>query len=672
MKESLMKSIKNLNLSIKLFIGGILLVFIPMFLMSIVSIKIAEKAITKSGRSQVIQVADNLATMTELFLEEELKFSKEMSLSIPIQNAVKAVSANGFENAMETLHQSDAHMGHILKEIGNNYETLFLTNAQGIIISDSMNGALREKRVNVSDRGYFIAGKSGQSIIGKPIASRATGKAVVVASISMKNPNGRFAGVFGLVLKLDALSNKIASINIGETGYPYMINSEGVVIAHPEKEHLFKLNLKNVEGMELIAKRMIGKQSGVEEYIFQKVHKFAGFAHIPVTGWSIGVAQNKDELLEGIHKMRTYNMTIGIGTLMVVIIIIFFSSRYITRPINAAVSGLTDISQGEGDLTKRLAVTRQDEIGILASTFNTFIEKLQHMISDISQGVNTLSFSSNELSQISDQMSASAEESANNAVTVAKAATEMNTNMTSAAAAMEQSSVNLNSVTTASEEMTATINEIAANAEKARKITETAVIKVNESTDTVDQLGESAKAIGKVVETITDISEQVNLLSLNATIEAARAGEAGKGFAVVANEIKDLAGQTSKASLNIKTIIENIQKSSTATLSGINEIAKVIEDVSDIVSSIATAVEEQSLTTKEIAENISQASSGVDEVTKHVSISSDLSNNITQEIQNVTSSSDDMTNKSHEIHSSADELTKLASRLGELVGRFKI
>lgn len=667
-----MKSLNNLSLSVKLFVGGILIVIIPLAFMSIISLKTAEKAINKSGRDQVSQVADDLATMTELFLDEELKFAKEISISIPVQNAVKEITTKGLETAMEALHQSDGHMAHILKEIGENYELIFLTNAQGIIISDSTKGALREKKINVSDRGYFIAGKSGKSIIGRPIASRATGKPVVVASISMKDPKGKFFGVLGLVLKLDALSNKIASINIGETGYPYMIDTEGLMIAHPKSEHLFKLNIKEVEGMETIAKRMIGKESGVEEYVFEGVHKFAGFAHIPVTGWSIGVAQNKDELLAGVHKMLTYNMTIGIGTLVVVAMIIFFSSRYITRPISAAVSGLTDISQGEGDLTKRLAVTRKDEIGMLASTFNTFIEKLQQMIADISKGVDTLSFSSNELSQISNQMSASAEETSQNAVTVAGAASEMNSNMISAAAAMEQSSVNLNSVTTASEEMTATINEIAQNAEKARRITENAVIKVNESTDTVDQLGESAKAIGKVVETITDISEQVNLLSLNATIEAARAGEAGKGFAVVANEIKDLAGQTSKASLNIKTIIENIQQSSTATLSGINEISKVISEVSDIVGSIATAVEEQSLTTREIAENISQASSGVDEVTRHVSVSSELSNKITQDIKNVTNSSEEMTDRSNEVHASADQLTQLASQLEELVRRFKI
>jgi methyl-accepting chemotaxis protein len=102
------------------------------------------------------------------------------------------------------------------------------------------------------------------------------------------------------------------------------------------------------------------------------------------------------------------------------------------------------------------------------------------------------------------------------------------------------------------------------------------VLKVSESTHKMNELGMAAEAIGKVVGTITDISEQVNLLSLNATIEAARAGEAGKGFAVVANEIKDLANQTSSATMDIKSKIEHIQKSSSDTLAGISEITHVI------------------------------------------------------------------------------------------------
>jgi methyl-accepting chemotaxis protein len=220
--------------------------------------------------------------------------------------------------------------------------------------------------------------------------------------------------------------------------------------------------------------------------------------------------------------------------------------------------------------------------------------------------------------------------------------------------------------------MSSTINEIARNAEKAREISINAVKKVNESTGKMNELGAAAQAIGQVVETITDISEQVNLLSLNATIEAARAGEAGKGFAVVANEIKDLAKQTSEASMDIKAKIDNIQESSSGTLAGMKAVSAVITEVNDIVSTIATAVEEQSSATREISENISQASQGIEEVNQNVSQSSIVANEITKEISDVNQSSSEMADRSGQVSLSAEDLSKLAATLDEMVGRFKV
>lgn len=156
--------------------------------------------------------------------------------------------------------------------------------------------------------------------------------------------------------------------------------------------------------------------------------------------------------------------------------------------------------------------------------------------------------------------------------------------------------------------MTTTINEIAQNTEKANTITGEAVSEAKGASDNVDELGSAAQEISKVTETVTEISEQTNLLALNATIEAARAGDAGKGFAVVANEIKELARQTAEATQDIKRRIEGIQDSTSGTVTKIQQISKVINDVNDIVSTIASSVEEQSVTTKEIATNVAQAS----------------------------------------------------------------
>ncbi|MBU4132489.1 MAG: Cache 3/Cache 2 fusion domain-containing protein [Proteobacteria bacterium] len=667
-----MKKLKDLKLSVKLIGGGLMAVVIPMVIVGIISIKTASKALVEAGKGEVTQVAADLAGTAELFLEEELKFANQMALSPLIEEAVNQMAENGMDAAMPAIEKLDQYFGKVHGKIGADYELFIVSNNEGLTISDSVNGALRKKKISIADRDYFIAGKAGKSIISVPIISKASGNPVVVVSVPIKTRSGQFGGVFGAVLKLDSLSQKLTSVKIGETGYPFMINREGIVIAHPKKDFIFKLDLKTLAGMEEITRRMMAQESGVERYTFKETQKISGFAPVPATGWSIAVTQNRDEFMTPVNKMIKYNSFVGVIVLVIVGVLIFMVSLQIIKPINDAVAGLKDISEGQGDLTKRLTVTSQDEVGVLSKAFNLFIDKLQTMIKDITQGVGTLSSSSTELTSIAEGMSSSARHTSEKANTVAAAAEEMTANMNSVSAAMEQSSTNVNTVASAAEEMSSTINEIARNAEKARDISMNAVAKVNESTTKMNELGAAAQAIGQVVETITDISEQVNLLSLNATIEAARAGDAGKGFAVVANEIKDLAKQTSEASMDIKAKIGNIQDSSTSTLAGMGEVSKVISEVSDIVATIATAVEEQSSATREIAENISQASTGIEEVNQNVSQSSMVAVEITRDISDVNQSSTEMADRSGEVKLSAEDLSKLAAQLDQMVGRFKI
>ena len=347
-------------------------------------------------------------------------------------------------------------------------------------------------------------------------------------------------------------------------------------------------------------------------------------------------------------------------------------SRGVTRPLNLVVAGLSDISQGDGDLTKRLEVTGKDEVGILAGAFNRFMEKLQAMVLDISENLIRLSEASESLLAVSVDMSSGSRQTSEQANTVAAAANEMSGNMTTVSAAVGQSSTNTASVSEAAEEMNSTITKIVGNAEQARVISGEAVSKVNHVTEKMDELGQAAHAIDKAVETITEISEQVNLLSLNATIEAARAGDAGKGFAVVANEIKDLAAQTSAASLDIKEKIGNIQESSKGTLGGINDIRQVSSQVNEIVSTIATAVEKQSSTTLNISENISQISTGLEEVSNNVGQSTVAAGGITEEINRVRESSGHMAEQGAAVKTSAEELSLIARQLDELVGSFKV
>jgi methyl-accepting chemotaxis protein len=314
----------------------------------------------------------------------------------------------------------------------------------------------------------------------------------------------------------------------------------------------------------------------------------------------------------------------------------------------------------------------RDELDKMAAWINTFVTRVGNMIKDIAKDSQLLNNSSADLSSLSAQMSGGAEDMAGKSNTVASASEQMSSNMHSVASAMEEAATNIGMVASAAEEMTSTIAEIAQNSEKASNITSDAVVQTKSASTKVDELGNAAKEIGKVVETITEISEQVNLLALNATIEAARAGEAGKGFAVVANEIKDLAKQTAGATMEIKEKIAAIQGSTDGTVSEINQISKIINDVNEIVTTIATAVEQQSVTTKEIAGNVAQASQGIQEVSENVAQSSNVAEEIATDIAVVNQSAAEMSNSSAQVNLSAEELTKMGIKLNEMVGKFKI
>ncbi|WP_300670120.1 methyl-accepting chemotaxis protein [Desulfoluna sp.] len=517
---------------------------------------------------------------------------------------------------------------------------------------------------------YRQATSAGKLAITPAYFSSGTGLTVVGLVAPVMAAPGTQAGVVGVDVSLARLTDMVQGIKIGKRGYAVLVQGDGTILANP---HDPKMNFKKMAALDDPAFAALDKiTSGYVAVKMAGTDCFADVYTSPTLGWKLIGVIEKEEVMTTTHRVTLMILFIGGVLFFLTVGAALWIARAVTQPIIHTSEMLRDIAEGEGDLTRRLEIKTGDELGILATWFNAFIEKIHGVIQTLSENAEAVKDSGVELSRLAVTMSDGAAEMNGRAGNVAASAEEMNAVMTSVAASTEQASTNVNRVAAATEEMRATISEIAGNSEKARGVTMEMVNQAREVRVVMDALGAAAGEIGKVTEAITEISEQTNLLALNATIEAARAGEAGKGFAVVAGEIKALAGQTADATGEIRKRIDGVQSSSSLSVEGIGRMSTVIDEVNELVGAIAAAVEEQSASTSEIAENLAQASSGLADVNNQVVQCSGVSGEIAEEMADVNQSATRFSEGSTTVHHRSEELSGLAVGLNEVVGQFKI
>ena len=375
----------------------------------------------------------------------------------------------------------------------------------------------------------------------------------------------------------------------------------------------------------------------------------------------VGIPKEQAHLVASKSVTNTILLSSAIG-LLVAVVFVFLSivllKKVLIAPISRMTGILRDIAQGEGDVTKRIGVSSNDELGEMGQYYNEFADKLHHTMRAVADNSGTIARAAKELDATSDEMAKGVER------------------------AIEQ----VNSVVAAADEMSVTTSEIARNCTTAAKSSEEANdVSVNgeniirETIETMGRIGTTVKSaaaiiedlgnrsdeIGQVIDLIRDITDQTNLLALNAAIEAARAGDAGRGFAVVADEVRSLAKKTADATTgimnNVKSMQAGVVKSVEAIKEGVQEVEAGTEkakesgialknildqigNVNDQINHIAVASEQQASTTGEIAKNI----------------------------QNIFSAVRDMEGKIRGNAEASSQFSRLSAEFQTLVGQFRL
>ena len=472
----------------------------------------------------------------------------------------------------------------------------------------------------------------------------------------------------------------LRDIRFGTAGYFYIYDTNGVNIFHavkPALEGKNLIDLTDTKGNKLIVGLLNAAQkgNGVYSFYFQKpgsseqIEKLGFAAMVPNTNWMIGTGAYIDDIQTVIDTYTDsasatlqdklwLTLYISIALIVLTIVIVVFAAAKMVKPIKRMADNLNDIAQGEGDLTLRLDIHGQDEIAQLGRSFNLFVDKLRHTISDINVATIAINQSGRDMGSQSTEIASQLQHHNNETEQVVSAITEMSSTANEVAS-------NTNQVAEATQAVTLDVMNAQECVETSLSEVTALVEEINGAASSVGALSDQSQKINQVLSVIGAIAEQTNLLALNAAIEAARAGEQGRGFAVVADEVRSLASRTQQSTLEINEMLDELhrlvkvsvnamslsQERSTRTVESSRTISESlvsvttsITSINDMSTQIATATTEQSSVTEEINRNV-------------------------YEIQNIVNS---LTSSSVEAEKIASDVLSEGGKLEKLVGQFKI
>nr|WP_314463801.1 methyl-accepting chemotaxis protein [uncultured Clostridium sp.] len=532
--------------------------------------------------------------------------------------------------------QLQKDLAQLAKEYG--FDSIVVCNPQGIT-SDG---------TDIKNREYFQKSTNGETYISSPLLSKATGQMIMILSAPVNGDGSK--GIVFARLSCDSFSKMINDISLGKSGYGFIVDNEGTVVAHKDQDNVNQ-QLNYIETAKTdssfsdaakMVQNMIAGKSSIESIHHKGSQLTVGYAPIPNTdGWSIGVAAKTSELMEGFYISIIIMVLFIIAFLIIALICAIRIASPIVNPIIKMVDRLELLSQG--DLHSQVPeYVSDDEIGTLSSSLKYTVSSLRSIINDattvldgVEKGNCTLTIESEykadfillktsingiiaNLNTIFGNFRSSINQISSGADQISSGAQLLASGTTEQAATVEELNASISNVAHHSEENVVTVSTVNEYVKQTGIELTKGNSYIQNLNEAMTEIGEASKKITNITKVIEDIAFQTNILALNAAIEAARAGEAGKGFAVVADEVRNLAvkvseaaGETSSLLAHSSSLVENGEALSKETVEILKGLADKADFLGESMEKIRSASAEQVDAIQQINTGLTQVSSVV-------------------------------------------------------------
>ena len=456
------------------------------------------------------------------------------------------------------------------------------------------------RQFSVVESENFIRGIAGESYTSDPIPTGSDGEMTMMYSVPVYNRDDEVRGVLFRICDGYELCDLIADLSLAETGYAFVINSAGVILAHPNQsmvasqDPILENALETPEEAELgeMLSRMIQGESGVYEYTYEEERKNAGYAPIQGTNWYLALTAPHDEVFAVTNRLQV----ILAGATILLALISAAAALFIANRIHKPLLNLEKAAKkfSAGDLDVDISVRRRDEIGVLAQALGSVADNMTKIISGIRSGAEQVAVESKEIANSGQQFAQGTAEQAS---------------------ALEQITASVEQIAAQTRTNAENANEANALAASTRGMAKRGNGKMDNLLNAMKDIDHSSGDIVRIIKVIDDIAFQTNILALNAAVEAAHAGQHGRGFAVVAQEVRNLAAKSAEAAKETANLIQNSSKKvaggvqlAEETADALVKIVKEISRVAALVNEISVASGEQSMGIEQINQGLSQVS----------------------------------------------------------------